>query len=161
MRASLVFLHIVSCCWLVSATLSKTDAKKSHKAEAEVSNFRSSFLNWFELFCAVRSNRSECVCLKCPWSPVSALSWLSVTETGSFLFDLTCLDISSRIICTGEKPCCVRTALERHSEGGKEILCTHQENVSRTSAWLCDTRKSEIQSQLYLLVLLLNLNVWQ
>lgn len=38
MRASLVFLHIVSCCWLVSATLSKTDAKKSsHKAEAETS----------------------------------------------------------------------------------------------------------------------------
>uniref|UniRef100_A0A8C4ERG5 Chitinase domain-containing protein 1 n=1 Tax=Dicentrarchus labrax TaxID=13489 RepID=A0A8C4ERG5_DICLA len=39
MRTILFVLHAISCCWLVSATLSKTDAKKSHKAEAEVSNF--------------------------------------------------------------------------------------------------------------------------
>uniref|UniRef100_A0A3Q3L2N3 Chitinase domain-containing protein 1 n=1 Tax=Mastacembelus armatus TaxID=205130 RepID=A0A3Q3L2N3_9TELE len=36
-EATLVLLHTVSCCCLVSATLSKTDAKKSHKAEAETS----------------------------------------------------------------------------------------------------------------------------
>ncbi|KAG8012699.1 Chitinase domain-containing protein 1 [Nibea albiflora] len=36
MRTTLFLLHAISCCcWLVSATLSKTDAKKSHKAEAE------------------------------------------------------------------------------------------------------------------------------
>lgn len=37
MRTTLVFLQVISCCWLVSATLSKTDAKKPHKAEAETS----------------------------------------------------------------------------------------------------------------------------
>uniref|UniRef100_A0A4W6DUN0 Chitinase domain-containing protein 1 n=1 Tax=Lates calcarifer TaxID=8187 RepID=A0A4W6DUN0_LATCA len=37
MRATLVLLQAISSCWLVSATLSKTDAKKSHKAEAETS----------------------------------------------------------------------------------------------------------------------------
>uniref|UniRef100_A0A672GDT2 Chitinase domain-containing protein 1 n=1 Tax=Salarias fasciatus TaxID=181472 RepID=A0A672GDT2_SALFA len=37
MRTTLVLLHAVSCCCLVSATLSKTDAKKSLKAEAETS----------------------------------------------------------------------------------------------------------------------------
>ncbi|TMS05253.1 Chitinase domain-containing protein 1 [Larimichthys crocea] len=37
MRTTLFLLHAISCCWLVSATLSKTDAKKSHKAEAETS----------------------------------------------------------------------------------------------------------------------------
>uniref|UniRef100_A0AAQ5Y7D4 Chitinase domain-containing protein 1 n=1 Tax=Amphiprion ocellaris TaxID=80972 RepID=A0AAQ5Y7D4_AMPOC len=36
MRATLVLLHVLSCCWLVCGTLSKTDAKKSHKAETEV-----------------------------------------------------------------------------------------------------------------------------
>ncbi|XP_029991659.1 chitinase domain-containing protein 1 [Sphaeramia orbicularis] len=35
MRTTVVLLQAISCCWLVSATLSKTDAKKSHKAEAE------------------------------------------------------------------------------------------------------------------------------
>lgn len=33
----LLLLHVSWCCWLVGATLSKTDAKKSHKAESEVS----------------------------------------------------------------------------------------------------------------------------
>ncbi|XP_042351863.1 chitinase domain-containing protein 1 isoform X2 [Plectropomus leopardus] len=37
MRTTLFLLHAISCCWLASATLSKTDAKKSHKAEAETS----------------------------------------------------------------------------------------------------------------------------
>lgn len=37
MRTTLFLLHAIACCWLVSATLSKTDAKKPHKAEAEVS----------------------------------------------------------------------------------------------------------------------------
>eukprot|EP00064_Thunnus_orientalis_P006198 superscaffoldBa00000636_g6214 len=37
MKTTLFLLHAISCCWLVSATLSKTDAKKSHKAEAETS----------------------------------------------------------------------------------------------------------------------------
>nr|XP_020487101.1 chitinase domain-containing protein 1 isoform X1 [Labrus bergylta] len=37
MRTTLFLLHAISCCWLVSATLSKTDAKKFNKAEAEAS----------------------------------------------------------------------------------------------------------------------------
>ncbi|XP_034542386.1 chitinase domain-containing protein 1 [Notolabrus celidotus] len=37
MRATLFLLHAITCCWLVGGTLSKTDAKKSHKAEAETS----------------------------------------------------------------------------------------------------------------------------
>uniref|UniRef100_A0A8C3ACP8 Chitinase domain-containing protein 1 n=1 Tax=Cyclopterus lumpus TaxID=8103 RepID=A0A8C3ACP8_CYCLU len=38
MRKTLsLLLHAISCCLLVSATLSKTDVKKSHKAEAEAS----------------------------------------------------------------------------------------------------------------------------
>ncbi|XP_075945304.1 chitinase domain-containing protein 1 [Anarhichas minor] len=38
MRTTLFLLHAISCCCLlVSATLSKTDAKKSHKAETETS----------------------------------------------------------------------------------------------------------------------------
>ncbi|XP_071752584.2 chitinase domain-containing protein 1 [Centroberyx gerrardi] len=37
MRATLILLHTISCCLMVSATLSKTDAKKSPKAEAETS----------------------------------------------------------------------------------------------------------------------------
>ncbi|XP_058500783.1 chitinase domain-containing protein 1 [Solea solea] len=37
MRTTLVLLHVVSCCWLTSATLSKKDAKKSNKASAETS----------------------------------------------------------------------------------------------------------------------------
>lgn len=40
MRTTLFLLHAIACCWLVSATLSKTDAKKPHKAEAEVSELR-------------------------------------------------------------------------------------------------------------------------
>lgn len=45
MRTALVLLYIISGCWLVSGTLSKTDAKKSHKAE--VSNFMSPPINSF------------------------------------------------------------------------------------------------------------------
>lgn len=37
MKTTLFFLHAISCCWLAGATLSKTDAKKPHKAEVEVS----------------------------------------------------------------------------------------------------------------------------
>ncbi|XP_034032271.1 chitinase domain-containing protein 1 [Thalassophryne amazonica] len=37
MRATLFLLLTISCCCLVRATLSKTDVKKSHKAEAETS----------------------------------------------------------------------------------------------------------------------------
>uniref|UniRef100_A0A667X863 Chitinase domain-containing protein 1 n=1 Tax=Myripristis murdjan TaxID=586833 RepID=A0A667X863_9TELE len=37
MRATLILLCTVSCCWMVSATLSKTDAKKAQKVEAETS----------------------------------------------------------------------------------------------------------------------------
>lgn len=37
MRTTLFLLHAISCTLLVGATLSKTDSKKSHKADAEVS----------------------------------------------------------------------------------------------------------------------------
>ncbi|XP_056137374.1 chitinase domain-containing protein 1 [Lampris incognitus] len=37
MKAALVLLHAVSSCFVVGATLSKTDAKKSHKVETETS----------------------------------------------------------------------------------------------------------------------------
>ncbi|XP_008310358.1 chitinase domain-containing protein 1 [Cynoglossus semilaevis] len=39
MRTALVLLYIISGCWLVSGTLSKTDAKKSHKAETSPSEY--------------------------------------------------------------------------------------------------------------------------
>uniref|UniRef100_A0AAQ5XZT1 Chitinase domain-containing protein 1 n=1 Tax=Amphiprion ocellaris TaxID=80972 RepID=A0AAQ5XZT1_AMPOC len=45
MRATLVLLHVLSCCWLVCGTLSKTDAKKSHKAETETSPAEQSVLD--------------------------------------------------------------------------------------------------------------------
>uniref|UniRef100_A0A3P9LZH6 Chitinase domain-containing protein 1 n=1 Tax=Oryzias latipes TaxID=8090 RepID=A0A3P9LZH6_ORYLA len=35
MKTTLLLLHVIGCCSLVAATLSKTDAKKSFKAEAE------------------------------------------------------------------------------------------------------------------------------
>lgn len=38
MKTTLLLLHATSCCWLAGATLSKTDAKKAHKAEVEVSS---------------------------------------------------------------------------------------------------------------------------
>uniref|UniRef100_A0A665UAL9 Chitinase domain-containing protein 1 n=1 Tax=Echeneis naucrates TaxID=173247 RepID=A0A665UAL9_ECHNA len=37
MRTTLALFHALSCCCLAAATLSKTDAKKSHKAETETS----------------------------------------------------------------------------------------------------------------------------
>lgn len=37
MKTTLFLLHAISCYWLAGATLSKTDAKKPHKAEVEVS----------------------------------------------------------------------------------------------------------------------------
>ncbi|KAM6937172.1 chitinase domain-containing protein 1 [Xenentodon cancila] len=37
MRATILLLNVILCCWPVRATLSKTDAKKSLKAEAETS----------------------------------------------------------------------------------------------------------------------------
>lgn len=43
MRTTLFLLHATSCCWLVSGTLSKTDAKKAQKAEAEVRNLNRGF----------------------------------------------------------------------------------------------------------------------
>ncbi len=57
MRTTLFLLYAISCCWLVSATLSKTDVKKSHKAEAEVSHFRALPWNGSEL-CFVSTPRS-------------------------------------------------------------------------------------------------------
>lgn len=51
------------------------------------------------------------------------------------------LDVSSRFVCVGERPGGVRSTLERYSEGRKEILCSHQEDLPRTSAWLCHTCK--------------------
>lgn len=159
MRTTLFLLHAISCCWLGSATLSKTDVKKSHKAEAEVSN-----LKWVW---AVRSYKSSSVCLACHWSYLMFAdsgrgpypphlsfvhSWwcLSATEMGSFFLSpwSLCLGISSWVVCVGERPRCVRPALERHSEGRKETLCSRQENISRTSAWICHTCKSQVQPTL-------------
>lgn len=45
MRATLVLLCVLSCCCLVSGTLSKTDAKKSHKADTETSPAEQSVLD--------------------------------------------------------------------------------------------------------------------
>ena len=58
-----------------------------------------------------------------------------------------CLDISNRAVSVGERPRCVRPAMERHSEGGEEALCSHQEDVSGTSARICHTCESEIWPQ--------------
>lgn len=45
MRTTFVLLHLASCCWMVSGTFSKTDAKKTHKVEAESSPSESSVLD--------------------------------------------------------------------------------------------------------------------
>lgn len=128
MRTTLVVLHIISCCGLVSATLSKTDAKKSHKAEAEVSNFRS-----MRQVCALFAWHFTGRPLHC--------HLISVTEMCSFSLWSLCSDISSWVVSVGERPCCVRPALERHSEGRKEKFCSHQKNISRASSGICHTCK--------------------
>lgn len=53
-------------------------------------------------------------------------------------------DITGRLVCCGERPCGVRPAVERHSEGGKKILCSCETHLSRTSARIHYTCKSEI-----------------
>lgn len=154
MRTTLFLLHAISCCWLVGATLSKTDAKKPHKAEAEVRKFRALPWDGCELWAPSGPSTLppfawHVTGLGGPHPPLSCVqSWWCVTLT---LFSLSlCSDFSSWVVCVGERPCCVRPALERHSEGGKETLCSYQENFSRTSAWICHTCKSDIQSHFLL-----------
>lgn len=74
MKAALLLLHVVSSWCLVSATLSKTDAKKSQKAESEVSG------SWSACSCMMTGLSLSFTCtlmfrhlqLSCPcWREVS------------------------------------------------------------------------------------------
>lgn len=59
MRTTIAMFHIASCCCLASGTLSKTDAKKSHKVdESDVRNLCCLSLN---VYCRV--HHSSVVCL--------------------------------------------------------------------------------------------------
>uniref|UniRef100_A0A674N2W6 Chitinase domain-containing protein 1 n=1 Tax=Takifugu rubripes TaxID=31033 RepID=A0A674N2W6_TAKRU len=70
MKTTLFLLHATSCYWLAGATLSKTDAKKPHKAEVETSPAESSVLerglvvsdpHWKDI---VREEKRHCVHIK-------------------------------------------------------------------------------------------------
>lgn len=135
MRTTLVLLYFISCCLFVSATLSRTDAKKSHKADPEVSNFRS-----MRQAFAARLFRSS-VRYRTYLKFLLPCHLISVTERCSFCLWCRCSDISSWVVSVGERPRCVRPALERHSEGGKEVFYSHQKNISRADSGICHTCK--------------------
>lgn len=142
MGTILFLLHAISCCWLASATLSKTDAKKPHKSEAEVSKFRVlpaggwelCVLTAYFLFYSGMSAHTDAPILNCPVIMMVISQWNRLFSCWSLY-----LDFSSWVVCIGERPCGVGPTLERHSEGGKETLCAYQEDFSRTSTWICNT----------------------
>uniref|UniRef100_H3DF66 Chitinase domain-containing protein 1 n=1 Tax=Tetraodon nigroviridis TaxID=99883 RepID=H3DF66_TETNG len=70
MKTTVLLLHATFCCWLAGATLSKTDAKKPHKAEVETSPADLSVLerglvvsdpHWKDI---VREEKRHCVHIK-------------------------------------------------------------------------------------------------
>lgn len=80
MRATLFVLHAISCCCLVSATLSKSDAKKPHRAEAEVRNFRAR--TWRQVCCDKPLFTWRVAALARPVSAPVMLSGHSGVDTG-------------------------------------------------------------------------------
>lgn len=118
MKTTLLLLHVIGCCSLVAATLSKTDAKKSFKAEAEV-----------RVLCPVDD-------------PACCWTWISYPESHR-------LELSSRTVCFGERPRSLWSSVERHSERGEEVLCSHQEDLSGTRAGIHHTSKSDIHQHCF------------
>lgn len=60
-------------------------------------------------------------------------------------FCVVCSDFSGRDVRVGQRPRRLRPALERHREGGEEILHSHQENFPRTRARICHACRSDSQ----------------
>ncbi|TNN00242.1 hypothetical protein fugu_011488 [Takifugu bimaculatus] len=102
MKTTLFLLHATSCYWLAGATLSKTDAKKPHKAEVETSPAESSVLerglvvsdpHWKDI---VREEKRHCVHIKKTF-PGQVLGYVtpclqfgfSSAEGGPETFDVT------------------------------------------------------------------------
>lgn len=74
MKTTLFLLHATSWCWLAGATLSKTDAKKPHKAEVEVSSVG---LGLCDLTCPATVYPH----LSFVHSPWGSFSWVFSTQT--------------------------------------------------------------------------------